>query len=144
MMSHRLAHAKVASFNIKVATETTLANISRDLCRLSIDLCAFQEVGLHWSMGPQVNQLVHLASAQGHHATAWLPLLERPWSEDPYQGGPFRFHNLSSHDTLRPQSGHFGIGFSAHGQLDHQHGYYLTQESDEQRGDITVKKTIYI
>lgn len=138
-MRHRSTHVRVASFNIKVATETALAHVSRDLCQLGADLCALQEVGAHWSMGPQLNQLAHLAAAQGHQATAWLPLLERSWSEDPYQGGPFRFRNLSSHNALKPHAGHFGIGLSAHGQFSHLRRYYLSQASDEQRGVLRVR-----
>ena len=128
------AYARVVSFNIKVATETTLAHLASDLCHIGADLSALQEVGSHWSMGPKLNQLAHLALAQGHDNTSWLPLLERPWSEDPYRGGPFVFNQLSAQQDLQSQSGHFGIGLSARGRFENEKSHYLIRMSDEQRG----------
>ena len=133
MTDHR-AQARVISFNIKVATETSLTHIGRDLCAMKADLCALQEVGVHWSMGAKVNQLAYLTSAQGHQSTSWLPLLERSWLEDPYRGGPFIFHGLSSDQTLGTQAGHFGIGISAHGVFEQKKVHYLPRAEDEQRG----------
>jgi hypothetical protein len=128
--------ARVTTFNVKVSTEASIAQIGSDLCALNPDLCAFQELGAHWSMGAQLDQLRYLAAAQDHHASAWLPLLERAWSLDPYRGGPFSYENLSEGQPRSHRAGHFGVGLSAVGTFEDICFTYLPRVHDEQRGVV--------
>ena len=130
-MSHTL---RVVSFNIKAATDAAISTLARDLVSLDPDLCALQEVGAHWSMGTPVHQGTYLANAQGHDALGWLPLLERPWSHDPYRGGPFTFSSLTPNQSLSERAGHFGVALSARGVFTDTRAHYLKRKQDEQRG----------
>ena len=125
---------RVVSFNIKVATDSNISALARDLVSLDPDLCALQEVGAHWSMGTPVHQGTYLASAQGHDALMWLPLLERLWSCDPYRGGPFTFSSLTPNQPLSERAGHFGVALSARGTFTETRVYHLRRAQDEQRG----------
>lgn len=133
--------ARVLSFNIKVGVDSSLTQVASDLCRLNTKLCAFQEIGQHWSLGRSLDQTHYLASAQGHAHHVFMPLLKRDWSSDPYQGGPFVFEAVNPLEgkfkddaVVQGSVGHYGIGLSAAGFLDHRTSIYLPYTVDEQRG----------
>lgn len=134
--SQSLQAVRIVSFNIRVGCETSLAQVGSDLSSLRADLCALQEVGSHWSMGGQIDQTRYLSAAQAHTAQIWLPLLERSWELDPYQGGPFHFHALSADRPPQSRAGQFGISLSCRGSFEGLHELYLPRVKDEQRGVI--------
>ena len=133
--------ARVLSFNIRVGVDSSLTQVASDLCRLNADLSAFQELAKHWSLGRSIDQTHYLASAQGHENHTFMPLLQRAWSSDPYQGGlfhfePFEFQGLSNETskTYQDKFGYYGIGVSASGVLNDEGAIYLPFVTDEQRG----------
>lgn len=132
--------ARVLSFNIRVGVDSSLARVASDLYKLKADLSAFQEIAAHWSLGQSVDQLSYLTSAQGHVNDMFMPLLQRAWALDPYQGGPFDFESFLAtspsflYEALTHNYGYYGIAMSALGTFDDQTHLYLPYSSDEQRG----------
>ena len=133
--------ARVLSFNIRVGVDSSLTQVASDLYQLNAELSAFQELARHWSLGRSLDQTHYLASAQGHRNHAFMPLLQRAWSSDPYQGGPFHFEPFKfrggSNETSKlyqDQLGYYGIGVSASGVLKDKGAIYLPFATDEQRG----------
>jgi endonuclease/exonuclease/phosphatase family metal-dependent hydrolase len=131
---------RVGTFNIKVGVDSSLSQIGADLSRLNWDLCALQEVGQHWSLGTSLDQSCYLGSVQGHSYTSFMPLLERPWTLDPYRGGPFQFSPYQYQSPPPPTraSGYYGIGLTAHGRVTSVQKLYLPNMDDEQRGAIII------
>ena len=133
--------ARVLSFNIRVGVDSSLTQVASDLCRLNAELSAFQELAKHWSLGRSIDQISYLASAQGHGDHTFMPLLQRAWSLDPYQGGPFHFEPFESlklsnksKEAYQGDLGYYGIGVSASGVLNDEGAIYLPYIKDEQRG----------
>ena len=131
--------ARIASYNLRVCVDGSVSSIGAQLTGLDADLCAYQEIGKHWSMGTSIDQAAYLAAAQGHAHSYHLPLLKRSWSLDPYSGGPFHFETVLTEDIqLSDEDGFFGVGLSASGQVLEQHVIKLHCDADEQRGAVCI------
>jgi endonuclease/exonuclease/phosphatase family metal-dependent hydrolase len=66
---------KVATFNIRVGVDSSLAQVASDCVHLHTDILCLQEIGNGWCMGKPINQTAYLASAQQHKYYHFNPAL---------------------------------------------------------------------
>ncbi len=134
MIENQRSIVRVGTFNLKVGVDSSPTALASSLVQLSLELCALQELGQHWSLGVSIDQCRLLASAQHHSQMCFYPLLERCWSLDPYRGGPFTYQSVSQ--AVDSPRGYYGIGLTASGIIGAVHTRPLPQRVDEPRGFI--------
>ena len=99
----------IATFNIRVGVDSSLAHVASDCTQLQSDLLCLQEIGCGWNMGTAIHQTAYLAAAQQHPYYHFVPAL------------------------TDSQGGQFGIATSSSYEIHTIQTYHLPQLKDEQR-----------
>ncbi len=130
------------SYNIRLGVESSLDEVGRRLAALQPDLVALQELGQHWVMGGEGDQLGRLGEACGLSARRFggalcLDPAQRPWST---AGSGLPEAALRFLATPGPRvravgaaPARFGLGLLARWPLDEPRLLLLPRREDEQR-----------